>query len=278
MHPWEKTTLKALYSQAFRAPTWSETVLANHLVAPSADVQPERVRSIEGILEQRFGTHRVLLSVFRTWWDHLIEPAALSVAERSNLQNAGLLPPLVANTEQFRNLASIVNYGFSAGWDGSVLDSRLRYGVNVTEAVTVVDDPSGVDKLGAAPRVFGNAHLALTTPGYLPTPAIVAAFLGPRPMDRLTPTGTTLPAAPPLADLRLSLTGSLPLKGLSYRASGEYITAAHGPYAAGPDLTWLSFGGQLLDGAPNPVAAPIDQVRAFVGLRYDFATGEEAHP
>jgi outer membrane receptor for ferrienterochelin and colicins len=276
LHPWEKTTFKGIYSQAFRAPTWSETLLANHLVAPSDGVQPETVRSLEGSIEQRFGTNRLLLSLFRTWWDHLIESTNLTAAEKTELQSERKVPPFVANIEQFRNLSTLDNYGLSLAWEGSAGATRVRYGVNVTEALSLVDDPSGAGTLVAAPRYFGNAHLIWAMPGYVPTPGLVAAVLGPRPMDRPAADGSTLPPAPPLADLRLTLTGSLPLRGLSYRASAEYVTASHGPYSAGPDLTWLTVGGRTIEGMPTPVAAPVDQLRAFVGLRYDFATGEGA--
>ena len=68
----------------------------------------------------------------------------------------------------------------------------------------------------------------------------------------------------------LTLTGAVPVSGLRYRASGEYITASHGPYTAGPDLTFEVQNGSVL---PTPVFAPIQQVRLFLGLRYDFATG-----
>jgi outer membrane receptor protein involved in Fe transport len=272
VRPWEKSTLKADYSQAFRAPTWWETSLANYQVAPSDDLKPETVRSLEGSLEQRFGTQRIVFGVFRSWWSNLIESTTLPADERTMLQNEGRLPPVVTNLAQFRNLAGVDNYGCNGGWEGTLVSNHLRYGVNVTGAYTRLDQGGGPQLLAAAPQFFGNARVAYAFDGYLPTPAFAVSFLGPRPADRASPTGATLPDAPPMADLRLTLSGRAPLvRGLTYRATAEYITASHGPYSAGP--TPLFGPGSA---SPPTVFAPSDQLRFFVGLRYDFLTGSQA--
>jgi outer membrane receptor protein involved in Fe transport len=268
LRPWQKTTFKAVYSQAFRAPTWAETVISNYLVAPSDNLQPETVRSLEGSIEQRVGTQRLVYGVFRTWWENLIEPSTLSETERAMLQAQGRIQGIAASLEQFRNLASVDNYGFNAGWDGTLVGGHLRYGTTLTGAYTRLDQGSGPMLLAVAPQFFGNAHLAYAFDGYVPTPAVAASYMGPRPADRTLASGGTLPAAPALADFRLTLTGRVPgVRGLSYHASGDYITAKYGPYTAGPDLTAL-FGD-----ARMPGFVPIDQFRVFVGLRYDFLTG-----
>jgi outer membrane cobalamin receptor len=269
VHPWGKGTIKAIYSQAFRAPTWAETILANHLVAASESAQPETVRSIEGSFEQRVGAQRLILSLFRTHWDRIIRPAPLPAATRVELQNAMKLPTLVANVEQYSNAGSVDNYGLSGGWDGSLGHNHVRYGLNITETYTRLNDAAGVVELAVAPLLVGNLHLAYMPGGYFPTPALVASIISARPSNRTYSDGTAFPEAPPLGDLRFTLTGALPLKGLSYRASAEYLTASTSAYAAGPDVTWLA-GSQ----AGPPLAVPIDQYRAFVGLRYDFLTGE----
>jgi outer membrane receptor protein involved in Fe transport len=273
-HPWHNGTVKAIYAQAFRAPTWAETVLANHLVAPSSGATPEKVRSLEGSVEQRFGAQRLILSTFWSHWDRIIRSAPLSSEDRLALQNEGRLPSIVANIQQFGNAGSIENYGFTAGWDGSLGENHFRYGTSVTETYTRLHDPSGGEELTVAPRMIGNAHLAYVPGGYFPSPAFSASLLGPRPFDRAPPTGGSFPEASALADLRLTLTGALPLKGLSYRASGEYLTASKSAYGAGPDVTWVTEASSA--GAAVPV--PIDQFRAFIGLRYDFLTGEGDQP
>ena len=271
VRPWENATVKADYSQAFRAPTWAETSLANYEIAPSTSVVPETVRSVEASVEQRFGTHRVLFGVFRTWWDNLIEAAALSTDARSNLQAQGLLPRAVGNLEQFNNLASVDNYGWNGSWEGTL--GHFRYGASATGAFTRQFASNVGSPLVVTPQIFGNARLAYVFENGLPSPALVVGFMGPRPADRLTPEGQVLPEAPALADLRFTLSGKVPaVAGLSYRVSAEYVTASHGPYTAGPDLTLFVHSAAL----PTPGFAPIDQFRAFVGLRYDFAAGAQA--
>jgi outer membrane receptor for ferrienterochelin and colicins len=265
LHPWETGTIKAIYSQAFRAPTWAETVLANYLVAPSDNVRPETVRSVEVSFEQQISTQRLLFGVFRTWWENLIESAPLSVGELGLLQQQGRLPAVAGLVTQYSNVASLDNYGWNAGWDGTLAGGQLRYGASATGAFTRRNDRSGSSPLFVAPQLFGNAHVAYAFDGYVPTPALAAQFIGNRPADRLSPTGALLPDAPPLLDLRFTLSGRFPfVPGMTYRASTEYISAARGPYAAGPaplvtTSTW-----------PAPDFAPIDQYRVMVGLRFDL--------
>jgi outer membrane receptor protein involved in Fe transport len=270
VRPWENATIKADYSQAFRAPTWSETSLANYEIAPSS-IAPETVRSVEASVEQRFGTHRVLIGVFRTWWDDLIEAGPLSNAVLTADQMQNLLPKAVGNLEQFRNLASVDNYGWNGSWDGAL--GHVHYGASATGAFTRQFASNVGSPLVVAPQIFGNARLSYVFENGLPSPALVLAFTGPRPADRLSPEGQVLPEAPALADLRFTLSGKVPgLKGLSYRASAEYVTASHGPYTAGPNLGVFDYVAPL----PTPGFAPIDQFRAFIGLRYDFAAGAQA--
>ena len=269
--PWDKGTLNLAYSQAFRAPTWGETSISNYQIAPSDNLVPEHVRSAEGSFEQRFETQRVLFGVFRTWWDNLIEPTELPPSERTRLENAFRIPSVVGTLQQYRNVASIDNYGWNAAWEGTLVDGRLRYGANLTGAYTRQTTGGVTSPLALAPEIFGNARVAYVAGGLLPAPAFAVSLLGPRPADRLSTTGALLPETSTTADMLLTLTGAVPgVSGLRYRASGEYITASHGPYTAGPDLTYEVLNGSVL---PTPVFAPIQQVRLFLGLRYDFATG-----
>jgi outer membrane receptor protein involved in Fe transport len=275
LRPWEKTTLKVIYAQAFRTPTWAETDLANYQIAPSDGVRPEKVRSIEGSIEQRVATHRFALGAFRSWWDDLIESTTLSDAERTRLQVAGQLPLLVGNLTQYRNVASVDNYGCTGSLEGGFAGDTVTYGASVTGAFTRLNEGGGSSTLAAAPQVFGNAHIAYKADGYWPSPSLAVSVLGPRQVDRTSASGAALPAAPAVADLRATLTGAVPgLKGLSYRASADYVTADRSPYSAGPDLNYTTklAGGALGSSSlPPPGFAPIDQFRVFFGLRYDFA-------
>jgi outer membrane receptor for ferrienterochelin and colicins len=269
LSPGSSTTFRGIYSQAFRAPTWSETDLNNYTQARSSDIDPEIVRSLEGSLEQRFATQRVMFGVFRTWWDNMIEPHTLTTEERSDLQFQGQLPLVAVNVVQYRNISSLTNYGYNGGWDGTLADGKLGYGVNVTAAFTRRKTGGVEAPLPAAPQFFGNARLFYEFGGYAPTPALAAYYVGDRPADRaFTGEFAPIPYAPPLAEVRFTLSGAVPgLLGLRYRTSATYATAGSGAYAAGPGST-----AQTVSVLPASIV-PVDQFRVMVGLSYDFLTG-----
>jgi outer membrane receptor for ferrienterochelin and colicins len=272
LSPSRTTTLRGIYSQAFRAPTWSETHLSNNSQARSRNVEPEQVRSIEGSIEQRFATQRLMFGVFRSWWDNMIEPHALTSTERNELQRQGELLITASNVIQYRNISSLTNYGYNGGWDGSLDQGRLGYGVNATAAFTRRHTASGEERLPVAPQFFGNARISYAFGGYVPTPALAAYYVGQRPADRaFAGLFAPEPYAEPLAELRFTLSGAIPgLVGLRYRASSTYATEAFGPYAAGPGRAGI------IEAAEPASLAPIDRFRAFVGISYDFWTGAEA--
>jgi outer membrane receptor for ferrienterochelin and colicin len=271
----ERTTYKAIYSEAFRAPTWSETSLANYRVAPARNLKPETVHALEASVEQRFYTQRLFLSAFRSWWDNLIEVGALSAEEQTRLQNEGVLPLIVPyGLAQYRNVASMDNYGVSASYDGSLADGALRYGISATEAFTRRKAGARSEPLPVAPRFFGNVRIAYAPGGLLPTPALALSYVGSRLADRPIEAGEPILEVSPMAQIRLTLTGGIPaLTGLSYRLSGAATTSARGPYAAGPNLAFVSGGPPIAD-APPLGYAPIDQFNAFIGLKYELGSEE----
>ena len=278
VRPLEKTTFKVIYSQAFRAPTLSETSIVDSTVAPAPGLRTETVRSLEASVEQRFATQRVLFGVFRTWWENLIEAQPVSISELTHLQMTGQEPAVVGNLIQYQNVAGIENFGYNGGWDGSLVEGRLRYGVNATGAFTRLQEGGQLLYPMIAPQVFGNARIAFAPGGQLPTAMFAVYAMGPRAADRPSATGGTLPAAPASAALRFALTGRFPrLRALGYSVTADYVTASAGPYAAGPSLSsfqkLLAADGQ---GFPNPSFAPIDQFRVMVGLRFDFLNGVTA--
>jgi outer membrane receptor protein involved in Fe transport len=277
VRPFEKTTLKVIYSQAFRTPTWSETSIADFEVAPSPGLQPEVVRSVEGSIEQKFATQRLLFGVFRTWWTNLIESGPISAAELQQLQAAHIEPTIVPNLQQSENIASIDNFGWNGGWEGSLAERRLRYGLNVTGAFTRLNQSGQSGPPAVAPQIFGNARISYAAGGLWPTPALAAFAMGPRPDDRTAPDGSPLPPAPALAELRAAVSGRLPVRGVSYVVTADYTTAGHGPYTAGPNFD--AFQTTILSTAtsyPPPGFAPIDQFRVMAGLRFDFPGAQTA--
>lgn len=275
LQPGHGTTFKAVYSEAFRAPTWSETSLASYTVAPSDHLRAETVRSVEGSVEQRFARQRVLVGLFRTWWNDLAALEPLPGEEQRRLQGEGLIPVFVPpGLTQYRNVTSIENYGLNGSWTGALLEGRLRYGVNVTEAFTRAIRGSTSGQLPIAPAFFGNAHVALALGGQLPTLALAVSYVGRRAADRPLVRGDAIPYAAPLAEFRLTLTGKVPgVYGLGYRLSAAVATATESAYTAGPNIATVT-GGAGAFAAPPLGFVPIDPFNAFFGLSYDFATGE----
>jgi outer membrane receptor protein involved in Fe transport len=276
LHPRRSTTFKASYSEAFRAPTWSETDLANYRVAPATSLLPEKVRSIEGSIEQRFGTQRILAGVFRSEWANLVALEPLSGADQTALQSEGRLPIFVPpGIAQYENVGSVDNYGVEGSFEGSLAGGHLRYGVNATETYTRQRIGGVTGPLPVAPELFGNARIAYAFGRGAPTLALSTSYLGRRRADRPLMVGAPVPEVGALAEFRLTLTGPVPfVRGLSYRASGSVATSATSAYTAGPNLA-LSNNGASASTPPPLGFAPVDQVRAFVGLKYDFFTGNQ---
>lgn len=275
VRPFEKTTFKAIYAQAFRAPTWSETDLSNHTVAPSPGLLPERVRSIELVAVQSVSTQKFRLGGFWTRWSDLVETGPVPIDEIARLQSAGVLDRTVGNIVQSVNVARINNYGLTGGWQGTSLESKLRYGANLTWAFARVRKEGESARIAAAPAIFGNAHVAYKFGTNLPTVGLAVQAMGERPADRTSPDGDTLEPAPPIADFHLAVTGRVPgIPELGYVLTADYLTAKHGPYTAGPDVSFLPAVQARLDDLPAPGYAPNDQWRIMVGLRLDLLTGQ----
>jgi outer membrane cobalamin receptor len=274
VRPFENTTVKAVYSQAFRTPTWIETDGRGNNQALAGKLEPEIARSVEGVIEQRFAAQHLLFGVFRTWWDNLIEPTPLSLSEIAAIQNRGELPITAQGVIQYRNVSNIRNFGWNGSWDGSLVSAKLGYGVNATEAFTQRESAGGSRPLPVAPQFFGNAHVHFAAGGYVPTVAVAVEYVGARLVDRtFSDEYSHFVYADPLAVLRGTLSGSVPkIVGLAYRLTASYATAAHGPYAGGPRLD-ASLPTRGLPTGPSLV--PIDRFSVILGLRYDFLTGGE---
>jgi outer membrane receptor for ferrienterochelin and colicins len=258
---WRGGILKAVYSEAYRAPTWYEAELTNAGQIKAKNLDPETVRSVELSLDQKLGTHRLTFGGFRSWWSSLIQLQALSLEELREAQRSGEAPFDIFTATQFRNVSSIDSYGYNAGYEGTLAGGQLHLGLNVTEAFSRQSLP-GRDALPVplSPTFFGNARVAYTLPGDWPTLAVAARYVGRRAVDAaLDPTFGVPPFAKPQAELRGTVSGRVPaLHALSYRVSASYSFTATSAYAAGVLV------------APNPVLLPVDQFRVTAGLQYDF--------
>jgi outer membrane receptor protein involved in Fe transport len=214
--PWTSASLKAIYSEAFRGPNIVESYFHSPtLLLRAGHLEPETVRSAEISFEQRVSTHRISYGVFRTWWsdlvrtryyeDHPGSPPADAQVVRDAIAR-GELNPFQRSVLRYENIASIDNYGASAGIDGSFGPDRFQYGLNLTMAQAL----SETGPIDGAPRLIGNARIAYDLQGGLPTLALASAFSG----RRSGRYGDPFPAE---LNLRAAVTGPVGA-GFSFRA------------------------------------------------------------
>lgn len=270
---WQGGTLKGVYSEAFRAPSWQESAWTAERQILAENLKPESVRSVEASFDQSLGSHRLMFGVFRSWWSDLVELHVLSFDERVEAERRGLLDIAALEATQYRNVSSIDNYGFNAGYEGSFAERRLRYGTNVTGAIARRTEVGGVQEpLTVAPQLFGNARVSYDFGTGFPTLGIATHYLAKRPADRAFGAGfTPAPFAPAQLELRATLVGAVPgIKGLSYRGTLNYAMSSRSAYVVGPIQSTTA---GIVQGVPlNPPAelAPVDTLRATVGLEYEF--------
>jgi len=265
--PWPGGTVKAIYSEAFRAPTAFDIYYTDPStqVPGGKDLRPEKVRSVEGMIEQHFGTQTLHVGVFRSWWEDLLLLQQLSDGQVDQYVADGVLQENLDGAYQVQNVSQVRSLGFDFGFEGSAAAGKLHYGANLTEAIGRRQEPGGGQQLLLlAPQTFGNARIAYDLPHGWPTVALVARFVGRRPTDVYAPPGSeeVNPSfASPSAEARLTLSGAVPgLRGLSYRLTGNYNTAKRSIYS--------SRGGTLPDGSHEFI--PNDRLRFGAGLQYDF--------
>jgi outer membrane receptor protein involved in Fe transport len=277
---WPGSSLKAVYSEAFRGPSIREAFVTDPsrriLAGP---LKPEGVRSIEASLEQQFGVHRLMYGVFRTWWYDL-------VGSRSYIDvvfGAGGAPPedvrvigeakargelfaYVLNGVQYQNLAAVDNYGLQAAYAGSALDRKLQFGVNAVVARAYRSGVATDAFLSTSPVVSGNARVSYDLHPTLATLGLASQLLGQRYAESayaaLFPKP---PKAPVQVELRLNLTGHVPaVAGLRYQASLGYAFSPTSAYVATMPPLYPGFAAAPL------VLRPIERYMALLGVEYEF--------
>jgi outer membrane receptor for ferrienterochelin and colicins len=261
VQPWKGGALKAIYSEAFRAPTFFESYVSNPLVPPPDGLKPEKTRSIEGSIEQKFAAQRLLFGIFHTTMTDVIQLYhfdPLSAAEYAEAHST--LPPLY----QVQNLESIESTGLNASFEGTLGDRKLSYGFTLTAAYARVTpsaagtSSSEASPLSVSPRTFGNARISYAFPGDFPTLSVATNWMSSRYVENYS-TYPGRPTAPPLLELRATAIGVVPhVPGLSYRLSANYLTSSETPFTVGPSL-----------GAPS--LEQQDTFRVTIGLTYEFA-------
>jgi outer membrane receptor for ferrienterochelin and colicins len=259
--PWVGAALKLSYAEAFRAPTAWDVYYTDprSWIAGGDGLEAEGVRSVEASLEQRFGSQRVFVGVFKSWWQDLVLLQDLNEDELAAAITSGELFPGTPAGVQLRNVSKIDSYGLNAGYYGALAGGTLRYGVSVTHAATRISEPGGTsDVLPVAAPTSGNARISLSLPQDWPTLALAARYVSRRPLDEFA--GDTRRYVDPQVELRAALSGGLPISGLSYRLSANYALIDVGPYA---------IGATPADDSPRPLV-PVDRFRVAIGLQYDL--------
>jgi outer membrane receptor protein involved in Fe transport len=247
-------TLKAVYSEAFRSPSFYERLFDwPGTLVPNPALKPETVRSAEVSWEQRFGTKRGLFGVFYQHFD------ALSTF---TVDSGGV--------GQFVNAGRIENFGGNASFEETA--GRLRYGANVTVASAKRSTDAGDERLPVAPSVYGNVRV-LYTPGEEvwsnPSFAIASSIVGPRLVNvayARAENGTGWPSgreAPTQVELRATVTGTLASR-LDYRLMANYALAGQNPYAVGFNQVPAEIG------AVPPALAQVNRLTVLGGVQYAF--------
>jgi outer membrane receptor for ferrienterochelin and colicins len=257
--PYPGGSIKAIYSEAFRAPSAFDIYYFDPTtqLPGGKGVGPEVVRSYEGSIEQRFGTQTLELGVFYTRWNHLLAGYELTDDEIAAKIGSRELAATTDYAFQMRNVWRIENYGLNAGYRGSAVSGRLRYGAGLTEAHARREDPGQPPSLlTIAPSFFGNARVSYDLGGGLPTVALAARWVGRRPNSDYPEEGFSAP----LLELRGAVSGPIADTGLSYRVTGNYVSIKRGPYGTGP--------AKLTNGHTDH--NPMDRVRVGLGLSYDL--------
>jgi outer membrane cobalamin receptor len=229
---WRGGTLKAIYAEAYRAPTFYERYYADstyQIAAP--ELRPETVRSVEGVVEQRIGAHRFRLGGFRTWWSDLVVQVPATDAQVAAAVASGALVPGATGVVTYANASRVDSYGLNADWEGSGAGQRLRFGATLTVAHSRREEQGTQLKLPAAAQVFGNARVSYDLGGRLPVLAVAARAAGPRPISGTT--FTPVPEAKTQVEVKGAVSG--PLSGaLSYQLAGTWALTGATAYAVGP--------------------------------------------
>jgi outer membrane receptor for ferrienterochelin and colicins len=253
---WKNGVVKGIYSEAFRAPNYFESVYHPGGTSTGLDdtftkLRPEVVRGVEASVEQRFGAQRVLFGAYSTWWNDmisltLVDPAAMALA--------------------YQNTSKITNYGINTLFDGNTGD--WRYGASLTWGYARQTFADRSVRLPVAPQVFGNARASYDLPNDWPTLALASAFTGARLADRANDGNFPVtPRAPFSLTLRGTVSGDVPgVTGLGYRLSLNYVTAAVVPYVAGP----VQIQDPTVVDRPDAALAPVNRLSTFATLYYNL--------
>jgi iron complex outermembrane receptor protein len=154
-HPTGATTLKALYGEAFRAPTTLEQMLFDQTgLSRNPDIGPERIRTAEFVVEQRLGPGlHATVSAF----DYRMRDLIVQVVD-----GAG------ANLS-YRNLDRVTGKGLDVGVNGHFpsgvslfANASFQHSENPATRQPLPNSPSTLLRVGASAPVAWGLRLAGT--------------------------------------------------------------------------------------------------------------------
>jgi outer membrane receptor for ferrienterochelin and colicins len=258
--PTDGTSVRASYSEAFRAPTPYELNEYDGTYRVTAtDLQPEIARVFELEWQQRVSWLTFGLRGFASFYEDFIASRAATEEEFAAASQRGELSPAaeLENILRYDNLAGLRSFGGSLS-----LRARPIEGLTLAGSVSIADTQAGGHRMPIAPVWLGNARVSYEFEPSGPTLALAAMFAGSRigwtdvyDYGRLE-LGEQL-------DLRATFSTPIsPVPGLSMRVSFGYVTNARVPVLLDaptedepdPNVTWY------------PVPSSFD---GFLGLQYD---------
>ena len=148
--PWEQTTFKLVYGQAFRAPNAYEQFYVSSISAANPNLQPEHIRSYEIIYEQMLGPRwRFGVSAF---WNDIRDLIDLQVDPGADLLSED------DDRYFFDNLGRVRSRGF-----GAELEGRWKWGLRGLASYTFTDarNTRTEERLSNSPQHMGKVRLDL---------------------------------------------------------------------------------------------------------------------
>jgi iron complex outermembrane receptor protein len=147
--PFEGTTLKALYGQAFRAPNAFEREFADGFFIPNDSIDPETITTWEGIWDQRLTENtRLVASVFQYKIEDLIAAVEINGGDNVNYENMG--------TIKIRGFETMIQSRWSNGIVGHIGFSALW------PKQTLINSPEFLGNIGLSVPLFSNKLHAST--------------------------------------------------------------------------------------------------------------------
>lgn len=210
---WDKTTVKLLYGQAFRAPNpYEQFYVTASTSKANSDIRPERIKTYELVVEQYLGDHlRTLGSLYQYNISGLI-------SQTTDPADGKLF---------YTNVDNITARGVELALEGkwsSGMEGRLSYALQRTE------NDDGNHRLTNSPQHLAKANVILP----VITDKLFAGFEGRYTSSRLTLAGNS---ASPFYILNMSLFSQRIVKGwelsghinnlmnqkYGYPGSGEHV-------------------------------------------------------